>query len=33
MHLKNLEPPLSTTNGLQARWTFDLSASASILAY
>lgn len=28
---KNLEPPLSTTDCLQARWTFGLSASASIL--
>lgn len=33
MHLKNLEPPLSTTKGLEARWTFDLSASASILIF
>lgn len=33
MHLKNLEPPLNTTNSLQARWTFGLSASASILIF
>lgn len=31
MDLKNLEPPLSTTDCLQARWTFGPSASACIL--